>query len=72
MLHATCSQETLGEVFSLVVMVMINDESLGKASNTYCQYDTIRFMAMCFHCSYNKTLECLVMLLLGLPISMFT
>ena len=25
-------------------------------------YDKINFLAMCFHCNYNKTLECVVML----------
>ena len=25
-------------------------------------YNKISFSAMCFHCSYNKTLECVVML----------
>ena len=32
--------------------------------------DKISFIAMCFHCSYNKTLECVVML--GRRTSMFT
>ena len=33
------------------------EERIGKIRS-----DQISFIAMCFHCSYNNTLECVVML----------